>query len=247
MLPQLSEPGANVDAVGLLKTKMPYHAGLAIRERGPGFRILINEMISFYYRSMTIMSSSRAAIARQRILSAAEEELVETGDLEIAGVCRRAGVSLGLPYRYFANRTGLLVAVVEEFYARLWHCAAGRDYPQPTWAEHEQARIRDWIAFLYTEPLSALVLGGLTGDSAVSAANQRQLGELVELGAANMAHGQRSGELADGRDPELLAAAVLAGVHAAAATALERDERPTPEELFTEIWQFVKGAVALCI
>jgi AcrR family transcriptional regulator len=192
---------------------------------------------------MAARPSSRATIARQRILAAAQEELVETGDLEIAGVCRRAGVSLGLPYRYFVNRSALLVAVVEEFYARLWQAAAGREYPQPTWADRERARIRDWIAFLYADPLSVMVLGGLTGDSAVTAANQRRLQELVELGAINLAHAQRGGELPSGRDPELLAAAVLAGVHAATTAAIERDERPTPEELFIQIWQFVKGAV----
>jgi len=196
---------------------------------------------------MAVVESSRAATTRQRILAAAKEELVETGDLEVAAVCRRAGVSLGLPYRYFDNRSGLLVAVVDEFYLRLWQSAAGREYPQPTWAGREQARIRDWIAFLYAEPLSMMVLGGLTGDSAVAAANQRQLRELIELGAINIAHAQRRGELTSGHDPELLAAAVLAGVHAATATAIERDERPAPQELFAQIWLFVKGAVGLNI
>ena len=196
---------------------------------------------------MAVRQSSRGATTRQRILAAAAEELVETGDLEVAAVCRRAGVSVGLPYRYFANRSGLLVAVVDEFYLRLWQSAAGREYREQTWAEREQARIRDWITFLYAEPLSAIVLGGLTGDSAVAAANQRQLRELIELGALNIAHGQRCGELTGGRDPELLAAAVLAGVHAAAAAAIERDERPAAEVLLAEIWLFVKGAVGLDI
>jgi AcrR family transcriptional regulator len=196
---------------------------------------------------MRVTRPSRGETTRQRILAAAGEELVETGDLEVAGVCRRAGVSIGLPYRYFDNRSGLLVAVVDEFYLRLWQSATGRVYPQPTWAERERARVRDWIAFLYAEPLSVLVLGGLTGDSEVTAANQRQLRELIEIGAVNIAQGQQSGELPSGRDPELLAAAVLAGVHAAAATAIERDERPAPEELFAQIWLFVKGAVGLDI
>jgi AcrR family transcriptional regulator len=196
---------------------------------------------------MPVTRSSRGETTRQRILVAAGEELVETGDLEVAGVCRRAGVSIGLPYRYFDNRSGLLVAVVDEFYLRLWQSATGREYPQPTWAERERARIRDWIAFLYAEPLSVLVLGGLTGDSEVTAANQRQLRELIEIGAINIAHGQQSGELPSGRDAELLAGAVLAGVHAAATAAIVRDERPAPDELFAQIWLFVKGAVGLDI
>jgi TetR/AcrR family transcriptional regulator, repressor for neighboring sulfatase len=204
-----------------------------------------SEMISFYPESSAAPSSPRAVTARQRILAAAREELVDTGDLEIAGLCRRAGVSMGLPYRYFANRNGVLVAVVDDFYLRLWHAATGREYSQPTWVEREQARIRDWIGFLTAEPLSVLVLGGLTGDSAVAAANERQLGELVERVASDIAHAQQQGELRGGRDPQLLAAVVVAGVHAATTTAMKRDQRPTPQELFTQIWQVVAGAVGL--
>lgn len=194
---------------------------------------------------MASRQPTRASTARQRILTAAKEELVATGELEVAGVCRRAGVSIGLPYRYFENRSALLVAVVDEFYLQLWQSALGAEYPQSSWAEREQARIKDWVAFLYTEPLSVLVLGGLTGDSAVAAANQRQLREITDVGAANIAHAQRNGELDASRDPQLLSAAVLAGVHATTATALERDERPAPHDLAIEIWLFVKGAVGL--
>jgi mannose-6-phosphate isomerase-like protein (cupin superfamily) len=43
--------------------------------------------------------SARSSAARQRILAAAAEELVATGDVEVAAVARRAGVSVGLPYR----------------------------------------------------------------------------------------------------------------------------------------------------
>lgn len=188
-------------------------------------------------------TSPRAERARERILAAAEEELAATGELEVAAVCRRAGVSLGLPYRYFDNRSAVLVAVVERFYARLWDAAAGREYAQPTWAGREQARIRDWIDFLYAEPLSVLILGGVTGDSAVTAAGQRQLRHLIDIGAHNISRAQQAGELPAGRDPELLAAAVLAGVHAATSTAIERTRRAGAGALFTEIWQFVRGAV----
>ena len=44
--------------------------------------------------------SRRAAATHRRLLEAAAEELIETGDVEVAAVARRAGMSVGLPYRY---------------------------------------------------------------------------------------------------------------------------------------------------
>ena len=77
----------------------------------------------------------------------------------------------------------------------------------------------------------------------MAAAAQRQLRSLIEVGTRNIAHAQTVGEIAQGRDPELMAAAVLAGVHAATATAIERPNPPSPDDLFIEIWQFVSNAV----
>jgi AcrR family transcriptional regulator len=68
------------------------------------------------------------------LLRAAAEELVEVGELEVAAVARRAGVSVGLPYRYFGTRSGLLIAVVDDFYDRLGKACALRAYHAPTWA-----------------------------------------------------------------------------------------------------------------
>jgi hypothetical protein len=82
---------------------------------------------------VTVTESPRAAQSRQRILA-------------VAGGARRnrgPGDSRGLPARRFQSRTAvpifdsrsaLLVAVVEQFYLRLCHAAAGREYSQPTWA-----------------------------------------------------------------------------------------------------------------
>ena len=67
-------------------------------------------------------------MARDRLLCAATDVLAETGEIEVAAVARRAEVSVGLPYRYFATRTGLLVAVLEAFYQRLCDAAAMRVY-----------------------------------------------------------------------------------------------------------------------
>jgi len=187
----------------------------------------------------------RGAAARDKLLRAATEELGETGELEVAAVSRRAEVSAGLPYRYFGTRSGLLIAVLDAFYERLGDAAALRAYDAPTWAERERQRIHDWVTAMYDDPLAPLVLGGLVGDAEVAAANTRHLHLLIELGARNIAHAQRAGELPADRDPEFLAAATLGGANAVLAVALTRTPRPPAEKIIAELWTVVRGAVGL--
>lgn len=194
---------------------------------------------------MTTSKVTRGSLARQKLLRAATEELAETGELEVAAVSRRAGVSAGLPYRYFSTRSGLLVAVLDEFYGRLGDAAALRTYDDPTWTQRERRRIGDWVAALYADPLAPLVLGGLVGDADVVAANTRHLNLLIELGARNIAQAQSTGELPFDRDPEFLAAATLGGTNAIVSAALSRTPRPPAEDIITELWTFVRGAVSL--
>ncbi|MFG3618927.1 TetR/AcrR family transcriptional regulator [Nocardia sp. NPDC047654] len=189
--------------------------------------------------------TARGSAARQNLLQAAADELSETGELEVAAVARRAGVSTGLPYRYFGTRTGLLIAVLDAFYNRLCNAAALREYTEPSWAAREQHRIRDWVGFLYGEPLAPIVLGGLVGDGEVTAAHTTRMNMLIELGARNMARAQHQGEIPPDRDPEYLAAATLGGTNAVVAVALTRTPRPTPESVIDQLWVFVCGAVGL--
>ncbi|MEU0388440.1 TetR/AcrR family transcriptional regulator [Streptomyces chartreusis] len=194
---------------------------------------------------MTALRTPRSAGSREKLLCAAAEELAATGGLEVAAVARRAAVSTGLPYRYFGTRSGLLIAVLDDFYQRLGEAAALRVYASTTWAEREQQRIHDWVAFLYSEPLAPVVLGRPVGDAEVAAANAQQLHALIELGAHNIAHAQHTGELPTDRDPELLAAATLGGTNLLVSTALTRNPRPPAKDLVDQLWAFVSGAVGL--
>lgn len=183
--------------------------------------------------------------SRDRILGAAMDELAESGELEVARVARRAGVSVGLPYRYFSSRTGLLVAVVEALHDRLDHAVVMRRYEAPTWRERERQRIGDWVEFLYQEPLAFVVLDGVTGDAPVADANRALLQRAIDVGTRNMAAAQRDGELPAERDPELLAAGVLGGVHATVSVALSRSPRRDAGLVTDELWRFVAGAVGI--
>ena len=189
--------------------------------------------------------TARGAKSRDRLLRAAAAELVERGELQVAAVAQRAQVSVGLPYRYFGNRTGLLIALVDDFYQRLGVAVALRRYPAATWRERERARVGDWVEFLYADPLAPAVLTGQIGEAEVAASNARRLAELIDVAARNITHGQRDGELPADRDPELLAAALLGGVHTATVVALTRDPRPAAATVVEQLWAIVAAAAGL--
>jgi AcrR family transcriptional regulator len=178
-------------------------------------------------------------------LEAAAAEWSATGEVEVAAVGRRAGVSAGLPYRYFGTRSGLLIALVEDFYSRLGAAALLRSYDAATWAGREQQRIADWVEFLYAEPLAPMVLSGPCGDAEVIAANARLVGRMAELGARNIANAQEAAQLPVDRDPQMLAAGLLSGVHAIASVALARAPRPPTALVAEQVWAFLSGAVGL--
>ena len=196
---------------------------------------------------MTAALTSRAEATRRALIDAAVAEWTVTGEVEVAAVARRAGVSAGLPYRYFGTRSGLLIALVEDFYSRLEDAAGMRRYDASSWIDRERRRIEDWVAFLYAEPLAPLVLSGPVGDGAVIAANTRLGGRLAAVGARNMANAQKTGELPDDRDPEMLAAATLSGIHAMASVALNRSPRPPAPTVVEQVWAFVCGAVGVAV
>jgi AcrR family transcriptional regulator len=185
----------------------------------------------------------RGQAARQKLLTAAIDELVEHGDLEVAAVARRAGTSVGLPYRYFGNRSGLLGAVLTDFYDRLDEAVMLRKFPGEHWLDRERARLIAWVNFLYDDPLTPIALGRGTGDAEVAGVALGHLHRAIELGTRNMAHGQRTGDVPADRDPALLAAAVLGGVHITVVSALTAQPRPDRQTVIAELSRFIAGAV----
>ncbi|GLZ08418.1 putative transcriptional regulator, TetR [Actinomadura sp. NBRC 104412] len=187
--------------------------------------------------------SARGSAARQRILQAATEEMAATGDIEVAAVARRAGVSVGLPYRYFGTRSGLVSAVISDFHDRLDEAVTNREFDGDTWYERERARVTAWVDHLYDDPLAPVVLSRQGGDAGKAGIETQRLHKAIEQGARNIARGQRDGDLPSDRDPELLVAAILGGVHTAVAVALTRTPRPDRSRVAAELWAFVAGAV----
>lgn len=182
---------------------------------------------------------------RRTLLTAARQELIETGELRMADVATRAGVSEGLPFNHFGSRTGLLVAVLEEFHTRLDDAVIYQRFQGETWEARERQRVSAWIAFLYDDPLARVILTGLTGDADVARSGDEQLRRAIAVGARNMSAGQAAGDLPAGRDPEFMAAAALGAVHSIVRVALSRDPPPDQPTVFDECWAAVAGSVGL--
>ncbi len=191
--------------------------------------------------------SAKALNTRASLLDAARNELIEgNGALEVGRVADRAGVSVGLIYRYYGSRAGLLAAVAEDYYARYQAQVMAAD-PLPDshdWLQREEQRVQRAVEFVYAEPLAALVLVSLAREPEVAALEARCIAANVRQGADNIRRGQASGQLAAELDAELVSAMILGGLHQALLEALGRQPRPTPEPLARQLWHFIRGALA---
>jgi AcrR family transcriptional regulator len=165
---------------------------------------------------------------RTALLAAASEELVERdGTLEVASVAASAGVSVGLIYRHFGSKAGLVTAVVDDFYARLDEAALGIDpVPGAGWAERERVRLELGVGFHYEDPLAPVLLAKLARDPEVAAAEARHLARQVAEGTRNVKAGQRSGEIPADLDPGIAAALMLGGMRQALVEVLTRRRVP---------------------
>jgi AcrR family transcriptional regulator len=187
----------------------------------------------------------RAAATRRRLLAAAGEELIATGDVEVAAVARRAGTSVGLPYRYFGTRSGLMSALLEDFYERLMSETVLGHYEGTTWLERWRAQVATWVGHMYADPLAVVVLGRMVGDARVAAMEARCFKQVIDLGAKHFAAGQSEGHVAADRDPVLLAAAVVGGMRAILTIVLDQDPRPDQAVVMREVWRFTVSVLGV--
>ncbi len=182
----------------------------------------------------------RGAATRQRLLDAAEAELIERdGALEVATVAARAEVSVGLLYRYFGSKAGLVAAVVDDFYRRLLESTAQAREAGDTWAERERRRTELSVDFHYREPLARVILSRLAREPEVAALEVQRLAHLVSDAGKSVQRGQRRGEIPSDVDAGTVAAMLIGGFRVAMAEALSRPNRPDQAKLTDELWHFV--------
>ncbi|MEM8547629.1 MAG: TetR/AcrR family transcriptional regulator [Pseudomonadota bacterium] len=183
---------------------------------------------------------------RARLLEAARLELVEGGgDVEVAKVAKRAGASDGLAYYHFGNKTGLLNAIVSEFYQALDDKVVGVPFAGETWAEREKARTYAMVEYFYNDPVAMLIATRLRTEPAFAAEEAERSNRLNELGATNIAQAQRAGEIDADFDPLLLVASMLAGLMAGIRVALEMEPPMPLAEAQAALWAFVARTAGL--
>jgi AcrR family transcriptional regulator len=166
--------------------------------------------------------------------------------LEVESVARRAGVSVGLIYRHFGSKAGLVNAVVQAFYERFeQEVITSNPAPGADWLERERVRTLRGVAFHYGDPLAPVVLSRLHLDPAVAALEARRLDAHIEMSAANVAYGQRAGFVPEDIDPRFAGAMVLGGLRRVLVDALGRHPRPRQEEVAAQLWRFVAAVLGL--
>jgi AcrR family transcriptional regulator len=168
------------------------------------------------------VQTARGLESRLRLIDAARDELIErNGLLEVNSVADRAGVSVGLIYRHFGSRAGLISAVVDDFYSR-YRAEALETNPVPRgpFAERERKRTELSVAFHYRDPLARVLLSKRHLDSEIAVEEARHTAEMIELAAGVMALGQRRGDVPRDRDPYFLGAMVIGGMQQVLTVAL---------------------------
>jgi AcrR family transcriptional regulator len=158
---------------------------------------------------------------RARLLEVAGRELLDRGHIEVTAVAERAEVSVGLLYRYFANKDGLVTALVDDFYGRYEEAVFSEAAPAGVhWSDFEQERIAREVAFVFDDPLGRCIVGGPPAEPAAAHADARRLARHIEAAARNIVHGQRRGDIDVSIDPRLAAAAIIGGLRSCLAMAL---------------------------
>ncbi|MDJ0770108.1 MAG: TetR/AcrR family transcriptional regulator [Ilumatobacter sp.] len=169
---------------------------------------------------------------RQRLLEVAAQELLERGQIEVTAVAERAEVSVGLLYRYFASKDGLVTALVDDFYDRYEEAVFAERAPEGVhWSDFERERIVREVAFVFDEPLGRRIVGGPPAEPAAAHADARRLARHIEMAARNIEHGRQRGDIAVSTDPRLAAAAIIGGLRSCLAMALATDHDIRREEV----------------
>lgn len=183
---------------------------------------------------------------RKRILDAARQEIVlGKGGIEVANMAKRAGVSDGLTYYHFGNKSGLINAIVNDFYGHFDDKVAGVPFEGKTWAEREQARVNAMVTLFYEDPVAMIAVNRLRTDPTFADEEAKRNNRLEQLGASNIASAQKAGELGPTLNPLMMASMLLAGVMTGVRVALTSLPQLTVAQAQRSVWNFVARAVGL--
>jgi AcrR family transcriptional regulator len=189
--------------------------------------------------------TDKGRATRERLIAAARELVIaRDGHVEIASVAEAAGVVPSLVHRYFGTRSGLIGALLDDFFERLHAEVLDLDLDDHgTWAQHERLRLEKGVRFHYADPLAVVLYTRLSRDPDVAQTERGHIDAVIAHAAANISRGQRRGELPRAVDPELAGAAMFGAMQRVMVTALGRPPRPRPERVIEVLWRQVAAAV----
>jgi AcrR family transcriptional regulator len=183
--------------------------------------------------------------ARQHLMAAAERTLLGAqGRMEIAAVVAEAGTTTGAVYHHFGSRAGLLRALLDEVYDRLYADILLPQMPGETWSERERERIRRLVEAAYREPLAPLLLGLTVREPDVALADSERTARLSALAAQNLRRAQAEGEVRRDVDPDVTGAVIMGGLRQALGQALTAPRRPPAAQLAEDLWRVIERLAA---
>ncbi len=181
----------------------------------------------------------------EKLMEAAQAELIaQDGRLEMTGVAKRAGASVGLAYHHFGSKTGLIAAVVERFYQPLGELMMGPSgTDRRSWTRLEHERFSRMVDYYYDHPLAPLLVGRMGREPEVIDIERAHLEALLDEGARNLRAAQTAGILSKEFDPEVAIGLIIGGVQQALFRALHRDPRPDRAEFMANLWFLMERLV----
>lgn len=193
-----------------------------------------------------VRTMARAPIGRQQLLDAARDELVQgNGVIELSGLTRRAGLSTGALYHHFGSKSGLLTAIYDGFYDGLRHAIADAHLPTGDWATRERDRTHRFVAYHLADPLAPILLNRTASDPQLTELEAAYIRNLIDNAAANIRHGQQSGELPVDLDPDSAGAYVIGGLRHGIAEQLRVAPTPDAEQATQTLWRFTAAVLGI--
>jgi len=191
--------------------------------------------------------TAKGEATRRRLLEVARKVALQTGGhIELARVADAAGVVPSLVHRYFGSKSGLVSALVDQFFDRFHGEVLDVDLDAAgDWARHERLRLERGVRFHFAEPFAAVLYGPLARDPDVARKDAARIAVVVDRAARSIRRGQRRGELPVGVDPRLAGAAMFGAMRLVMVEALGRSPRPSPERVIELLWRQVAAAVGI--
>lgn len=194
-------------------------------------------------------NTPKGLATRQRLLDAARLVAVNSqGAIEIAAVAAEAGVVQSLINKYFGSKTGLVCALIDQFYeefcTEVFDDKVAVDLKQ-VWSVRERRRLEAGIRFHYAEPLAIVMYGSLALEPEAAQRHAEHTRAMISRGARSIRNGQKRGELPLGVDPGIASAAMFGAMRQVIVEALSRKSRPSQRSLVNTLWRHVSTAVQL--